>query len=110
MTAGHLRLVGLRKTFGQAVAVDRVDLEVDRGERVALLGPSGCGKTTTLNMLAGFLAPDEGEIFLGTERITTLPAHKRNTGMVFQQYALFPHLTVFDNVAFGLRLCSQILK
>ena len=104
MSSGHLRLVGLRKTFGQTIAVDRVDLEVDRGERVALLGPSGCGKTTTLNMVAGFLVPDEGEIFLGAERITTLPSHKRNTGMVFQQYALFPHLTVFDNVAFGLRM------
>lgn len=104
MSVGHLRLVGLRKTFGQAIAVDRVDLEVERGERVALLGPSGCGKTTTLNMLAGFLVPDEGEIFLGAERITSQPPHKRNTGMVFQQYALFPHLTVWDNVAFGLRM------
>lgn len=101
---GYLRLAGIRKAFGTAIAVDRVDLDVERGERVALLGPSGCGKTTTLNMLAGFLIPDEGEIFLNAKKITTLPAHKRNTGMVFQQYALFPHLTVFENVAFGLRM------
>jgi putative spermidine/putrescine transport system ATP-binding protein len=104
MVSGHLRLIGLRKTFGQSVAVDRITLTVDRGERVALLGPSGCGKTTTLNMLAGFIAPDEGDIFLGDKKITSLPPHRRNTGMVFQQYALFPHLTVAENIAFGLRM------
>lgn len=100
----YLRLDGLRRSFGSSVAVENVTLSIGRGERVALLGPSGCGKTTTLNMVAGFLEPDSGEIHLGDQRITDMPAHRRNTGMVFQQYALFPHLTVADNVAFGLKM------
>jgi ABC-type Fe3+/spermidine/putrescine transport system ATPase subunit len=101
---GHLVLENLRKSFGSAIAVENVTLSVDRGERVALLGPSGCGKTTTLNMVAGFLEPDSGDIYLGGQKITERPAHLRNTGMVFQQYALFPHLNVADNVAFGLKM------
>jgi putative spermidine/putrescine transport system ATP-binding protein len=102
--SAYLELDAVRKSFGESIAVDNVTLSVGRGERVALLGPSGCGKTTTLNMIAGFLAPDSGAIRVGSRDITSLPAHRRNTGMVFQQYALFPHLTVAKNVAFGLRM------
>jgi len=102
--SAYLELDAIRKSFGESIAVDKVTLSVDRGERVALLGPSGCGKTTTLNMIAGFLSPDSGSIRVGSRDITSLPAHRRNTGMVFQQYALFPHLTVARNVAFGLRM------
>jgi putative spermidine/putrescine transport system ATP-binding protein len=101
---GYLELDAIRKSFGESIAVDKMVLSVDRGERVALLGPSGCGKTTTLNMIAGFLSPDVGSIRVAGRDITSLPAHRRNTGMVFQQYALFPHLTVARNVNFGLRM------
>jgi putative spermidine/putrescine transport system ATP-binding protein len=80
-----------------------VDLSVAPGELVALLGPSGCGKTTTLRMVAGFVEPTAGRILMGGADITHVPPHKRNAGMVFQSYALFPHLTVADNTAFGLR-------
>ena len=100
----YLVLDAIRKSFGESIAVDNVTLSVGRGERVALLGPSGCGKTTTLNIIAGFLSPDSGSVRVGSRDITSLPAHRRNTGMVFQQYALFPHLTVARNVAFGLRM------
>lgn len=102
--SAYLELDAIRKSFGEAIAVESVTLSVDRGERVALLGPSGCGKTTTLNMIAGFLTPDSGAVRVGDRDITSLPAHRRNTGMVFQQYALFPHLSVAGNVAFGLRM------
>jgi putative spermidine/putrescine transport system ATP-binding protein len=101
---GYLELDAVRKSFGGSVAVDDVTLAVERGERVALLGPSGCGKTTTLNLIAGFLSPDSGSIRVAGRDMSTLPAHRRNAGMVFQQYALFPHLTVFRNVAFGLKM------
>jgi putative spermidine/putrescine transport system ATP-binding protein len=100
----HLELRGLAKRFGAAAAVDDVSIGVERGERLALLGPSGCGKTTTLNMIAGFLEPDAGTVVVGGRDITAVPAHKRDIGMVFQQYALFPHLTVAENVGFGLRM------
>jgi spermidine/putrescine ABC transporter ATP-binding subunit len=100
----HLELVGVSKHFGTVRAVDRLSLGISPGERLGLLGPSGCGKTTTLNLIAGFLDPDDGMIRVGQRDIARVPAHKRNTGMVFQSYALFPHLTVFDNVAFGLRM------
>jgi ABC-type Fe3+/spermidine/putrescine transport system ATPase subunit len=100
----HLELIDLRKRFGAAQAVDGVSIGVERGERLALLGPSGCGKTTSLNMIAGFLEPDSGSIRIGGREINALPAHKRDIGMVFQQYALFPHLTAGENVAFGLRM------
>jgi len=97
-----ITISGLRKTFGQTVAVDRVDLNVEPGELFFLLGPSGCGKTTLLRMLAGFADPTAGTIRFGDKDVTHLPPHKRNTGMVFQGYALWPHMTVRQNVAFGL--------
>lgn len=100
-----LRLNNIWKKFGSDTAVAGVSVEVD-SQCLALLGPSGCGKTTTINMIAGFLTPDEGEILVDGRNITGVPPHLRNTGMVFQDYALFPHKTVFDNVAFGLRMRS----
>ena len=104
MDKAHLRLVEVTKRFGDSVAVDHVSLDVPRGAFATLLGPSGCGKTTTLRMIAGFYDPDHGDIFLGGRRINDLPAHRRGAAMVFQDYALFPHMTVHDNVAYGLRL------
>ncbi len=94
----------IRKQFGQAVAVSDFSLEIGDGELVAFLGPSGCGKTTTLRMIAGFIAPTAGRIRIGDTDVTRLPVHKRDTGMVFQRYALFPHMTVAENVAFGLEM------
>jgi putative spermidine/putrescine transport system ATP-binding protein len=99
-----LVLSSLRKTYGQTVAVDDVSLRVAEGELVALLGPSGCGKTTTLRMIAGFIEPTAGRIMIGGRDVTHLPPHRRDTGMVFQSYALFPHMTVAQNVAFGLEM------
>jgi ABC-type Fe3+/spermidine/putrescine transport system ATPase subunit len=101
-----VRLVHLTKRFpgGQAAAVDDVSLDIPRGSFTTLLGPSGCGKTTTLRMVAGFYEPDAGDIYLGDRRITSLPVHRRKTAMVFQDYALFPHMDVADNVGYGLRL------
>jgi ABC-type Fe3+/spermidine/putrescine transport system ATPase subunit len=98
----HLQIRSLRKRFGPIEAVRGVSLDVAKGELVCLLGPSGCGKTTLLNMVAGFLAPDEGEIILRGKPVQHLPPRRRNMGMVFQSYALFPHLPVEENVAFGL--------
>ena len=98
----YLELRGLSKTYGPTVAVADASLRVERGEAVALLGPSGCGKTTTLRMLAGLIAPTAGSILLDGQEITTLPAHRRNMGYVFQSYALFPHMDVASNVGFGL--------
>ncbi len=92
------------KTGKEFYAVHDVDLTIEPGTFVTLLGPSGCGKTTTLRMIAGFESPDEGEIYLGGEPINALTPNKRDTAMVFQSYALFPHYNVFDNVAYGLRL------
>ena len=100
----RLEIEGLSKHFGSTVAVHEVSLDVRDGEFVMLLGPSGCGKTTTLRMIAGFIAPTAGRVRLGGKDITMLPPWKRNTGMVFQSYALFPHLTVAENVAFGLEM------
>ncbi len=92
------------KTKKDFKAVDNVDLTIEPGEFVTLLGPSGCGKTTTLRMIAGFESPDEGEIYLGDQAINELTPNKRDTAMVFQSYALFPHMNIFDNVAYGLKL------
>jgi ABC-type Fe3+/spermidine/putrescine transport system ATPase subunit len=98
-----VRLDRVTKRFDDVVAVDGISLEIPRGSFFALLGPSGCGKTTTLRMIGGFDEPDEGTIFLGDRAVTGLPPHKRDVNTVFQSYALFPHLTIFENVAFGLR-------
>lgn len=92
------------KTGKDFYAVKDVSLNIEPGSFVTLLGPSGCGKTTTLRMIAGFESPDEGEIYLGDEAINELTPNKRDTAMVFQSYALFPHYNVFDNVAYGLKL------
>ena len=101
MTA--ITIDGVARSFGSVRAVDGVSLDIRDGEFFTLLGPSGCGKTTLLRMVAGFCDLDQGHILFGDTRIDTLPAHKRNTGMVFQNYAVFPNLTVGDNVAYGLR-------
>src|SRR4029453_16594204 len=98
-----VRLYRVTKKFDDVVAVDDLTLEVPRGSFFALLGPSGCGKTTTLRMLGGFEDPTEGTIYLGDRDVTGLPPYKRDVNTVFQSYALFPHLNVFENVAFGLR-------
>ena len=97
-----VRFEGVTKRFGETVAVDRVDLDIAEGEFFALLGPSGCGKTTLMRMLAGFETPDEGRILLSGADIADLPPHRRPSSMMFQTYALFPHLNVEKNVAFGL--------
>ena len=99
-----LALEGLTKRFGASTALSGLTLGVERGACLVLLGPSGCGKTTTLNLVAGFLAPDAGRIVLDGADITRLPPHRRDMGMVFQDYALFPHMTLRDNVAFGLKM------
>ena len=98
-----VRLVRVTKRFADVVAVDDISLEIERGRFFALLGPSGCGKTTTLRMIGGFEEPSAGLIELGGHDVTGLPPYKRNVNTVFQSYALFPHLSVFENVAFGLR-------
>ena len=97
-----IRIQQLTKRFGAVTALQHLDLTIEPGELFFLLGPSGCGKTTLLRSLAGFYIPDEGKIWFGDEDVTRLAPHKRNTGMMFQSYALWPHLTVAQNVAFGL--------
>jgi len=99
----HLELFQLTKTFGQTPAVQALSLAVEKGEILSILGPSGCGKTTTLRMIAGLETPTSGEIRFNGRNVTAVPARSRNIGLVFQNYALFPHLNVFENVAFGLR-------
>ena len=98
-----VRLENITKRFDDVVAVDDLSLDVENGKFYALLGPSGCGKTTTLRMIGGFEDPTSGTIYLGDRTVTGLPPHKRDVNTVFQSYALFPHLTIFENVAFGLR-------
>jgi iron(III) transport system ATP-binding protein len=100
----NLRIVNLTKKFSEVLAVDKMSLEVADGEFVTLLGPSGCGKTTTLRTIAGFCYPDEGEIFFGEKIMNNIPPNKRNTAMCFQSYALFPHMSVWDNISFGLKM------
>ncbi len=97
-----IRIEGLTKNFGEVRALDHIDLEIKPGEIFFLLGPSGCGKTTLLRHIAGFYQPDSGKVLFGDKDVTRLPPDKRNTGMMFQSYALWPHMTVAKNVAFGL--------
>src|SRR5882672_9951713 len=104
--AGEVELVDLVKRFGDVVAVDGVSLDIPGGEFFSLLGPSGCGKTTTLRLIAGFERPTEGRIMLDGVDMAQTPPHKRNVNTVFQSYALFPFLSVHDNVAFGLKHAS----
>ena len=101
--SAHVAVTSLSKCFGASKVLDRVDLAVERGALVTLLGPSGCGKTTLLRLIAGLAAPDEGSIVIGGVDVTRTPPHRRNVGVVFQSYALFPHLTVAGNVSFGLQ-------
>ena len=99
-----LQLIGLKKILGGRVIIDNLNLTVEKGEMVSLLGPSGCGKTTTLRMIAGFLIPDEGKVVLDGNDVTNLGPEKRPSAMVFQNYALWPHMTVFKNVAYPLKI------
>ncbi|MGB0996566.1 MAG: ABC transporter ATP-binding protein, partial [Acidimicrobiales bacterium] len=103
MTAA-VELTGITKRFGDVTAVDHVDLAIEDGEFFAMLGPSGCGKTTTLRMIAGLEFPTEGSLKIFGDEVGTLPPNKRPVNTVFQNYALFPHMNVLDNVAFGLRM------
>jgi len=106
LTGKHcsVRIQDVLKRYGETTAVDRVSLDIAAGELFFLLGPSGCGKTTLLRMLAGFVDPDSGDIFFGEQRITALPPRARDAGLVFQTYALWPHMSVAENVAYGLRV------
>src|SRR5215470_12048496 len=103
-TGAGLALRGIRKAFGPVVALDGVDLEVRSGEFLTILGPSGSGKTTLLKVVAGFELPEEGDVVIGGEDMTLTPPARRNVGMVFQNYALFPHMDVRGNIAFPLEV------
>lgn len=100
----YVEMINLTKRYGETLAVDDVSVSVEEGEFFSLLGPSGCGKTTTLRMVAGFVRPENGKINIGGTEMTYLPPEKRGIGIVFQNYAIFPHMNVFDNIAFGLRM------
>jgi len=99
-----ITLENLTKKFGKVVAVDHINLKIEDGEFVTLLGPSGCGKTTTLRMIAGLETPTEGEVYFDGKSVTDTPPHQRNVAMVFQDYALYPHMNAYDNIAFNLRM------
>src|SRR3979490_2017130 len=103
-SVSDVQLVAVTKRFGTTVAVDGIDAEIPGGAYCCLLGPSGCGKTTTLRMIAGHEQPNDGDIRIGDDVVTGLPPGKRKTAMMFQSYALFPHLSALDNVAFSLKL------
>src|SRR5208337_5416200 len=100
----NIQLKNIVKRFGTLEAVSHVSLEIRDGELFTLLGPSGCGKTTILRLIGGFHRPDEGEVFFGEKAVSGIPPYERNIGMVFQNYALWPHMTIFDNVAYGLKI------
>lgn len=100
----HVRLVQIEKRYGDTVAVDRVSADIADGEFITLLGPSGCGKTTTLRMVAGLVEPTSGQIWFDDQVVNRVPTHKRNVGLAFQSHALFPHMTVAKNIAFGLQM------
>ncbi|MCA1510490.1 ABC transporter ATP-binding protein [Bradyrhizobium sp. NBAIM01] len=104
MRSSEVRLDRLSKEYNRTSAVDDVSLTIEPGHMVALLGPSGCGKTTCLRMIAGLIRPTSGDVFVNDKRMTDVPVHRRNVGMLFQNYALFPHLTVEENIAFGLEM------
>lgn len=104
MAENAVELRQVSKTFGQVVAVDRVSLEIRQNEFFSLLGPSGCGKTTTLRMIGGFEEPSLGDVYIEGQRANDVPPHRRKTNLIFQQLALFPHMDVFDNIGFGLRM------
>ena len=106
----EVRLEHLEKHYGPVRAASDVSLVVPAGQFVTLLGPSGSGKTTTLMMLAGFVDPDGGDIFIAGKRVTHVPPHRRSIGMVFQNYALFPHMTAFDNIAYPLKMASRFTR
>jgi ABC-type Fe3+/spermidine/putrescine transport system ATPase subunit len=105
-TPVHIAIRHLTKRFGSVTAVRDVSLEIPRGSFTTLLGPSGCGKTTILRTLAGFYDADEGDLYIGGRRVNDIPSHRRNAAMVFQDYALFPHMTVFENVSYGLKIAG----
>lgn len=105
-SSSAIEVENLTKRYGEVTVVDRISVDVAAGEFLTLLGPSGCGKTTCLRCIAGFIKPDDGKIRIGGEDVNEVPPYRRHLGMVFQNYALFPHLTVFENVAFGLRIRS----
>lgn len=105
-----LKLINVTKRFGKSIAVDRVNLDAEKGELLVLLGPSGCGKTTTLRIIAGLVTPDEGRVFIDGRDVTHLEPGERDIAMVFQDYALYPHMTVFDNIAFPLVVRRRKLK
>ena len=104
MSDQFVHLQNLTLSYGNSIAVPDLDLSVRKGELIALLGPSGCGKTTTMRAIAGLMPPTRGSIHIDGVDVTRMPANKRGIGLVFQSYALFPHLSVFENAAFGLRL------
>ena len=106
----EVRIENLVKKFGSVTALNNINFTVNPGEIFFLLGPSGCGKTTLLRTIAGFYTPNSGNIFFGGDNVTNLPPHKRKTGMVFQSYALWPHMSVAENVGFGLQQQKKVSK
>ena len=103
-----MSLNNINVSYGNTQILKNLNLSIDQGELISLLGPSGCGKTTTLRTVAGFIEPSQGDFILDNTNMTQVPVHKRNFGLVFQSYALFPHLSVYDNIAFGLKAMQNL--